>query len=72
VANKATEEVRQLARQIIDDPAYLKSLRRRILEGKAAGLEVQLWHYAYGRPSEPAELRTTELDLKALLERICG
>jgi hypothetical protein len=70
VPNKATEEVRQPARQIIDDPAYLRSLRQRILEGKTAGLEAQLWHYAYERPSEAAESRTTEFDLKELLEWI--
>ena len=57
--NRATLEIRALARSLVEDPAYLAALRRRLVEGKAGPLEALLFAYAYGRPTErpagPAE-----------------
>lgn len=52
VPNKATREVKELARALVEDPAYRKKLRDRLLAGKAPQIEIMLWHYAYGKPKE--------------------
>src|SRR5262245_61590818 len=48
--NKATIEVRDFARQLIEDPAYQERLRQRVIEGKAPQMEMLLFKYAYGQP----------------------
>src|SRR5215472_5239412 len=48
--NKATQEVRALARRLVDDPQYQASVQRRLRDGEAGALELLLWHYAYGKP----------------------
>lgn len=53
--NRATVEVRNAARAIVEDPVYRMSLMARLLEGKAPHMEVQLWHYAYGKPKESVD-----------------
>jgi hypothetical protein len=57
--NRTTIEIRALARGLVEDPAYLAALRRRLAAGKAGSLEPMLFAYAYGRPTErpagPAE-----------------
>jgi len=40
---------------LLEDPAYLRSARARLLEGKAPQLEVLLHHYAYGKPKDVVE-----------------
>jgi hypothetical protein len=51
--NRATLEIRALARSLVEDPTYLAALRRRLAAGKAGSLEPLLFAYAYGRPTEP-------------------
>lgn len=53
--NKMTREIRGMARQLLEDPAYRRALRRRLLTGRAPHVETLLFHYAYGKPSERAE-----------------
>lgn len=53
--NKATREIRDAARRLLEEPAYLRSVRARLLEGKAPQLEVLLHHYAYGKPKDIVE-----------------
>lgn len=51
--NKATAEVKSLARALVDDPLYREALRERLVSGDCApAVEVLLWHYAYGKPKE--------------------
>ena len=50
--NKATVEIKELAREILEDPAYQKRLRVRIIRGEAERIETLLYHYAYGKPAE--------------------
>jgi hypothetical protein len=50
--NRATLEIRVLARSLVEDPGYLAALRRRLAAGKAGPLELLLFGYAYGRPTE--------------------
>jgi hypothetical protein len=55
--NKATVEVKEAARLLVDDPEYRKTLKERLLAGTAGpGVETMLWHYAYGKPKESVEL----------------
>jgi len=50
--NKATVEIKEFARSILEDPLYQKRLRGRVMQGKALQIEVLLFHYAYGKPRE--------------------
>lgn len=50
--NKATVEIKEFARSILEDPLYQKRLRDRVIQGKAPQLEVLFFHYAYGKPKE--------------------
>jgi hypothetical protein len=68
--NRATEEVRELARAIIEDPAYQKALRARLRAGEAAGVEGLLWRYAFGAPPQGTETATETMELKELLEQL--
>jgi hypothetical protein len=53
VPNRATQEVREIARAIVDDAEYRRSLLTRIRKGKLApAVESLLWHYVYGKPKE--------------------
>ena len=56
VKNKATIEIRDFARAILDSEAYQKSLARRVVDGTLApGIEALIYHYAYGKPKEIVE-----------------
>lgn len=51
--NKSTLEVAKIAGQLVDDPAYRKSLAQRLRDGKLPpAVETMLWHYRYGKPKE--------------------
>lgn len=53
--NKTSIEVRELAREFVADPAYRRSLRQRVIQGRAQHIETLLWHYAFGKPKEQVE-----------------
>ncbi len=48
--NKSTGDIRAVAREILEDPAYLRSLRLRIIRGQAPRIEAMLFVYLYGDP----------------------
>jgi hypothetical protein len=50
-----TAEIREAARLLLDDPEYRRSLRTRLIDGKAGSVETLLFHYAYGKPKEIIE-----------------
>lgn len=52
VPNKATQEIRGLARGLLLDPIYLRSLKKRLIAGTAGPVEVTLFQYAFGRPKD--------------------
>lgn len=56
VLNKVTVEVRDFARAVVEEPAYVEALKRRLTSGKAPHMETLLFHYAYGKPKEQVEL----------------
>ena len=60
IPNRVTAEIRQLARTLLEDKPYRRSLRRRLMNGTLGALEIVLWHYAYGKPKEHVEMPETE------------
>ena len=55
IPNKATLEIKDASRRLVEDPDYVKSLTRRLVAGKAPHMETLLFHYAYGKPKEQHE-----------------
>jgi hypothetical protein len=55
VPNKATQEIKEFARHFLQSETYRRSAKRRILAGKAPQLEILLHHYAFGKPTTPAD-----------------
>jgi hypothetical protein len=55
--NKATREIREAARAILDRPEYRASLQKRLDAGQAPHMETLLHHYAFGKPKEVVERR---------------
>jgi hypothetical protein len=53
--NKATREIREAARSLLEDKPYLDALKTRLKEGTAGAVEPLLYHYAYGKPKETIE-----------------
>jgi adenine C2-methylase RlmN of 23S rRNA A2503 and tRNA A37 len=59
VPNKATLEVKEFCRGLINDEIYQKKLRARMQSGKIPpAVEALMWHYAYGKPTETVEVQT--------------
>lgn len=46
-----------MATRLVEDPAYVEQLKRRLTSGKAPHMETLLFHYAYGKPKETTELQ---------------
>lgn len=55
VPNKATVEIKVLARRLLSDPEYQDALERRLRRGTAGAVEPLLYHYGYGKPKETVE-----------------
>ena len=57
IPNKATKEVKELARKLVLDPEYQAKLKQRLLKGTLPpAVETQLWHYAFGKPKDTLDL----------------
>jgi hypothetical protein len=57
-----TNEVRRLARLIVDDPDYLSNLKVRAMTGiLAPAMEVMLWRYAHGDPKADSNERARDI-----------
>ncbi len=55
----ARQEVREIARNFVDNPTYLENLKIRFQQGTLhPSLEQMLWAYAYGKPSQRVEVDT--------------
>lgn len=48
--NNATHQIRSIARGLLEDPAYQRALRQRLIAGSAQRIEQLLYVYAYGSP----------------------
>lgn len=56
IPNKATIEIREACRKLLESPAYATALEARLIEGRAGQVEPLLYYYAYGKPKERIEL----------------
>ena len=54
--NKATREIKDVARNLLERPEYLESLKRRLDKGDAPHMETLLHHYGYGKPREGVDV----------------
>ena len=52
IPNKATKEIKAIARKLLEDPDYQAALKYRLRTGEAGAVEVALYHYAYGKPKD--------------------
>jgi mRNA-degrading endonuclease YafQ of YafQ-DinJ toxin-antitoxin module len=53
--NQFSKDVKAFAEGLFKSPEYVKSLTKRILEGRAPHMEVLLYHYLFGKPKETVE-----------------
>ena len=53
--NKATSEVRELARRLLGGAQYQQNLQDRLIRGEAPRMEIYLWEHAYGKPRDEPE-----------------
>ncbi len=53
--NRATIEIRDVARRLVEDRLYQKNLLIRLRKGTAGPMEAVVWAYAYGRPLQRLE-----------------
>ena len=56
--NKATRDIREAARRLLEDDDYQRSLALRLKRGDAPHMETLLHHYAYGKPKETLLVET--------------
>jgi hypothetical protein len=54
--NKSTKEIKAISTRLINDPAYVESLKVRLRRGTAGAVEPLLFHYAYGKPKDTTEV----------------
>ncbi len=67
--NKATTEVGQFFRGVLESEAYRQQLTHRLEEGKVApAVEALAYHYAYGKPKDTIDVRSRTLEELILAE----
>ena len=72
--SKATLEIKEFARNFLMSDGYRRKLERRILAGTAPQIEVLLYYYAFGKPTdkyvEPAPPAQPEANLMSRMTKI--
>lgn len=58
--NKATKEIQEFAGDLIEDPDYVASLKRRLASGKAPHMETLMFHYKHGKPKDTVKVEGSE------------
>ncbi|GKS64836.1 hypothetical protein YTPLAS72_21400 [Nitrospira sp.] len=66
VPNKATVEIKELARSFLEDPMYQAKLKQRLRNGDAGQIEQLFYYYAYGKPRDRFE-PSKEITLEELV-----
>ena len=56
VPNKATQEIKEFARNFLMSEEFRENLKRRILAGEAPHMEILLHHYGFGKPKTSVEV----------------
>jgi hypothetical protein len=67
--NKATRELKEFARSLLESKRYRRLLKRRINAGTAGRIEELLYHYAYGKPHDTVELGPNAMSVVDLVKR---
>jgi hypothetical protein len=70
VPNKATQEIKEFARNFLMSEEYRENLKQRILAGAAPHLEVLLHHYGFGKPKSSVEILGPGLTGAALMKSV--
>jgi hypothetical protein len=78
--NRATTEIKEAARLLLEDEGYQTALKARLLSGTAGAVEPLLYHYAFGKPREtlkheglqPAQLVVTNIANAQDMQAIVG
>jgi len=66
--NAGSGEARTTARRLLKSPTYMKRLGRRLRSGDIAPqMEVLLWHYAFGKPTDTLDVSVRELTLEEIV-----
>ncbi len=72
--NKVSGEAREVARRLLGDAEYQRSLQKRLIRGEAPRVELHLWELAYGKPriepDEAPEGAGQTADLVQILEKL--
>jgi hypothetical protein len=68
--NKVTQEVREVARQLVEGRDYRAALQAKLDAGKLhPAVETMLWHYAYGKPKETVQVEGGLEVLRVVIEK---
>lgn len=74
--NRLNEDASEVARRLLGDADYERSLRERLIRGEAPRMELHLWELAFGKPrvepSEAPEGSGAIENLAQLLEKLGG
>ena len=54
--NKITQSGETAARKLVEDPAYLRVVKARLLLGESPHMEALLWQLAYGKPRQAVDI----------------
>ncbi len=68
--NKATRDIRDMARALVEDQDYQASLQSRLRAGQASHMETLLHQYAYGKPKETVEVQSGKRPLEIIVEHV--
>ena len=72
--NKLTGEAREVARRLLGDAEYQRSLQKRLIRGEAQRVELFLWGLAFGKPrvelAEVSEAAGASAGVAQLLEKL--
>jgi hypothetical protein len=68
VPNKATQEIKDFARNFLMSEEYRENLKQRILAGDAPHMEMLLHHYGFGKPKSSVEVLASGLTGAALIQ----
>jgi hypothetical protein len=68
--NRLTGEAREVARHLLGDAEYQRSLQKRLVRGEAPRIELRLWELAFGRPRGEPDQAPDGADASAGLVRL--
>lgn len=55
VPNKSKGELKDWGKRVLESDRYREELEQRLIYGQAQPIEIQLYHYVYGKPKETVQ-----------------